>query len=135
MAESFERQLAAFLVALPELSAVIDNRVYPLVLDYGKPFPAATYRLLNPQDEQRNHDGAGALRWARLQLDLWDYSYLTLTDLKAALDTVLDCKVFTFGSGADERTVGFFYLSSYESNEPKSGLLQCSLDYRLEYQR
>lgn len=135
MAESFERQLAAFLLSVPELTEVIDNRLYPLVLDYGKPFPAATYRLLNPQDEQRNHQGAGSLRWGRLQLDLWDRSYLVLTDLAAAVDEVLDGNQFIFGHTPDYRTVSFFHLGSYESNEPKSGLLQRSLDYRLEYQR
>lgn len=81
------------------LRPLVNNRVYPLVIPEGAPNdpPYIVYQVISSQP-QNTLDGPTGHEWARVQLDIYDYSYDNCVrlshDVINALDAALQLKIY-----------------------------------------
>lgn len=134
IAESLERQLTVFFLGLPELTAVIETRLYPQVLDVQKSFPAAVYHIISGVDRAITQDRHAGYQDTRVQLDLWGKNYTVLTDLAQTLKNRLNLQTFLLGSSpANYRRVTFFWQTNADDYDPGTGLRKRSIDFALHH--
>lgn len=131
--ESFERQLVAFLLGLPELTSVVGNRLYPVTLDYSKPFPAATYLVTSNMPEARTQEGHAGYVSSRVQLDLWDRNYLVITDAAHAIRNAIDGHTVTLGYGVNQRRATFYSAGDNDDYNEKTQTFYRHLDYLVHH--
>ena len=85
---SLESELYGFLVSNPVISAVVADRVYPLLMPQNTQLPAITYQRISGASEQ-SMTGASGLAHPRIQLDCWGSTYKDVTVLREVLRQVL----------------------------------------------
>ncbi|MEQ8251576.1 MAG: DUF3168 domain-containing protein [Oceanibaculum nanhaiense] len=122
-----ERQFAAWLSAQPVVSALLGDRIYPLVLPQNSGLPAATYQRIGGE---RFYDLDGGARPKRvtLQLDSWAADYAGAKALAGAIESVLDGYAGPMGDLVVSRSV---ILREDEEHEDQTKLWRVSVDYQI----
>lgn len=84
-----EEALIARLLAFAGLSALVDDRVWPIERPEGTSLPALTLQVVSPQ-RTYTHDGASGFYGPRVQFDSWGETYaaakLVARQVTAALE-------------------------------------------------
>lgn len=93
---SFEADLKAHLQGASAISALTDDRIYPVLRPQGAGLPAVTYQII-ARDHQVNLDGGdSSLRQLRVQLDCWARSHEDAMNLLDAVIARLDTAASSF---------------------------------------
>ena len=89
-----EEGIAAFLIADATIGAVVDNRIYPLMIPQGAILPCLTYqRISTPRIVTHQSSGAtGDLTNPRFQFDAWGVTQKEVKAISDALRAVLHGK-------------------------------------------
>ncbi len=122
-----EQQFAAWLVAQPAVSALLGNRLYPLVLPQNGRLPAATYQRVSGE---RNYDldGSTGPKRVTLQLDSWAEDYAGAKALAAAIESVLEGYTGPMAGLTVSRSV---ILREDEDYEDQTKRWRVSVDYQI----
>lgn len=104
---SFEAELVGHLMHA-SITAIVDDRITPLVRDQESTLPALVYTPFAP-DQVNNLSGRdGKLRFWRVQLDCWGRSYADVVRLAEAVRARMDTAATNFravmipGAGFDD---------------------------------
>ena len=123
-----EEGIAAYLIADATIGAVVDNRIYPMMMPQKVTLPCLTYqRISTPRIVTHDSSGAtGDLTSPRFQFDAWGVTQKETKAISDALRTVLHGKTGAMG-GVTIRAA----LAENEAPEfdPDSELYRSRSDY------
>jgi hypothetical protein len=131
---SLEKALVAHLKAHDGLSALVDTRIYPLVIPQDGVLPCVTYqRISTPR--QYTIGGTATVASPRIQVDCWGESYASAKDVAAQVLAALNHESGQIGSCAQ----AFDILVSLADNEEDSyesdtGRYRVRIDFRVTYE-
>jgi len=124
-----EEGIAAFLIADATIGAVVDNRIYPLMIPQGAILPCLTYqRISTPRIVTHQSSGAtGDLTNPRFQFDAWGVTQKEVKAISDALRAVLHGKRGVLAGGVTIRAA----IAENEEPEfdPDSELYRSRSDY------
>ena len=124
-----EEGIAAFLIADATIGAVVDNRIYPLMIPQGATLPCLTYqRISTPRIVTHQSSGAtGDLTNPRFQFDAWGVTQKEVKAISDALRAVLHGKRGVLAGGVTIRAA----IAENEEPEfdPDSELYRSRSDY------
>ncbi len=121
--------LRDYLIADSGLSALVSERVHPVLLPQNSTLPAVTYQLIS-QDPLHTLDGPVNLNRPRVQFDVWADTYLEMEAVNDALRNALDG--FTGGIGGSPPSLivqGAFLVTERDLFESEPELFRRSADY------
>lgn len=126
---TIEAALRNYLLSIPELTAQIGNRIYPMVLPQPPVFPAVTYSKISSSNV-RDLSGI-SFYLTRIQFTCWSESYGQAKAIAESLRKPLECYKGTMGE--------FHIIDSQSVNEidlsqPDSGLYQVPVDVLIQHQ-
>lgn len=82
-------ELVTHVEALPAVSAIINDRMWPNKLRQSPTLPAIVYQAISRPRNELTHEGDSGLRSPRVQWSCWGKSYDDAHDLAEALSTEL----------------------------------------------
>jgi hypothetical protein len=89
---SFESELVAYLSSSSAITALVQDRIFPIVRDQESDVPAIVYSLIS-RDEMMNINGPDAsLKNIRVQFDCWTREFDAVVDLALALRNAVASK-------------------------------------------
>jgi hypothetical protein len=117
---TLEEGLFAQLTMDPDVSAIVGDRVYPLIMPQGSPLPAVTYQRISSARFYA-HDGPSGLARPMIQLSCWAESYDEAKQVAALVRKALESASGTLG-GQDGVPVQGIRVEDevdlYEDNPP-----------------
>lgn len=131
---SLETAVTAHLLAQPGLTALIGNRLYPMVIPQTATLPAVTYQRISSVRHSAMVADTGVAT-VRLSFNCWAAAYpqakAVAKELRAALQRCAD----TIGSGANTVSgVASFVVAEYDDYEPDTGRYRVMLDFEISHQ-
>lgn len=99
----------------PGVSAVVGNRIYPMLLPTGSARPAITWQIVAGQTKP-GLDTRGIHRWM-FQFDCWGDAYLDAAQARDALIKALDLRNAQLSDGTYLQAAVFIQPLSFYSDE------------------
>lgn len=109
---SFEADLKAHLQGDADIAGIVVERIFPMVVEKGKPVPAITYTVVFGEPVNCLDGYTSGVRRINLQLDCWSLSYTALLRLAQAVFDRMNTDAASFKSVINE----FPLLDDYESD-------------------
>lgn len=131
---SLETAVVAHLLAQPGFTALIGNRLYPMVIPQGGTLPAVTYQRISSVRYSAMVQDTGVAT-VRLSFSCWATTYsqakAVAKELRAALQRCTD----TIGSGANTVSgVASFVAAELDDFEPDTGRYRVMIDLEISHQ-
>jgi len=123
MSVTVEQALVAVLLADSGLAALVDEKVYPLVIPAGVDLPAVGYRLASTEFKY-DMDGQAPPEIATVSFYAWADDYAEASTLGQALRTALKNQKGSVAVGEESGTLVCFlagYADEVERIEPEGG--------------
>lgn len=130
---TLEEGLVAFLIADADIHAVVEDRIYPMMIPQGAVIPCLTYqRISTPRIVTHDSSGAtGDLISPRFQFDAWSETQKEAKAITDALRKVLHGKTGAMGGV----TIGAALADAEEPGyDPASELFRGRSDYIIWYE-
>jgi len=131
---TLEEGIVAFLIADASVGAVVDNRIYPMMIPQGATLPCITFqRISTPRIVTHDSSGAtGDLISPRFQFDAWGVTQKSVKEISDVIRKVLHGKTGALAGGVSIRAA----LADAEEPEfdPDSELYRSRSDYIIWYQ-
>lgn len=86
---NIEEALFAYLQTKPDVTSIVGNRVYPMLLPQGSEYPAIVYQRISGM-RVRSHSGPSSLAYPRIQFSCWAQTYSDAKRLAERLRVSLD---------------------------------------------
>lgn len=134
---TIEEALSAYLLGQAAITAMIDQRLYPMNLPQNTPYPALTYEQV-AEAGLMAHDGPGELVSGRYQFDCcsndYDRAKLLAREVKRALNGYRGMMSDPSpGSGQGVNVAGIFFISELDIYEDAAKMFRVSIDFNLMY--
>lgn len=113
----------------PAVSALVGNRVYPVILPPGGVMPAITYQIVSGQTKP-GLKTRGLQRW-RLQVDCWGESYLDAATVREVVVRLLDMQNATLSDGTRLQAAIFIQPIDFYAGENE--LYRCGAEFYLYF--
>jgi len=131
---TLEEGIVAFLIADASVGAVVDNRIYGMVMPQGATLPCLTYqRISTPRIVTHDSSGAtGDLIHPRFQFDAWGVTQKSVKAISDVIRKVLHGKTGALAGGVSIRAA----IADNEEPEfdPDSELWRSRSDYIIWYE-
>lgn len=111
-------RLRDMLLADPAVAAMVDDRVYPLIMPETTKWPVIVYTKVSEAPE-RVLAGATRVMYARYQVDSWATTVAVVNDLAASIQAALDGYV---GDDVDDLKMSISAMGTTEAFDEVSGL-------------
>jgi hypothetical protein len=125
---SIESALASKIQLIPEVAAIISNRVYPVVAPQNSATPFVIYKRV-PEDTQYTQSGESNLQKARFEVSAVCETYEQAIDLAEKLRAGLSGKRGILGDGS-----AIFSQGPSDDWNRESGLFVRMIVLRIQYQ-
>ncbi len=108
------------------LAALVDTRVYPMLLPQGATLPALTYQRISTV-QTYSHQGDSGLATVRMQVDCWGATYASAKAVAAQVKAAL--------SGYTSSAIGRCHLvAERDLYDPETGHYRVIIDFMIGYQ-
>lgn len=130
---SVESALATEIKQIPDVAALIADRVWPVAAPQTSDKPFVTFRRV-PGEVQYTHSGESSLQKAYFQISAVADLYETVVDLAKKLRAGLSGKRGALGDGS-VKVNGIFFKDPEDSWNQETGLFvrtqECSINYQV----
>ena len=111
-----------------QLHAVLEDRIYPNVVDYGATLPAVAYTEAT-NEPSNSKTGASTLDVVTVQISVFSLTYAEVVDISSKVRRALDYKVGIF-EGVNVQRI-FFQDSSdaHDKSYGETGVYQRNMDF------
>ena len=124
---TLEQGLVTFLEAFSP--AIAGGRIHPLVLPQNTTLPAVTYqRISGPR--VRSLSGPGGKARARIQIDVWDSTYLSAKDVATQIRQALDGYKGLMGTVQVDNVS---LATDWDRNDPNREIKGVSMDFMFSH--
>ena len=125
---TIEEALKTYLLSKTEITNIIVDRLYPLILPQDPEYPALTYfEVSNPV----SHDVD--IAYPRFQFSNWAEKYSDAKALKDAVKEVLQRYKGVMGGGSGVKVTQIVFLNSFDMYDPETGVYHIPADYKIIY--
>ena len=130
---TLEEGIVAFLIADADIHAVVEDRIYPMMIPQGATLPCLTYqRISTPRILTHDTSGAtGDLTSPRFQFDAWAETQKETKAISDALRKVLNGKTGAMGGVTIRAALAENEVPEYD---PDSELYRGRSDYIIWYE-
>ncbi len=123
---SFEADLSAHLAADGTITAITQDRIWPLIRDEGSDLPAISHQVVTAMPATDLDGDDTTLFNYRVQMDIWAYSYDAARTLAELVRTRLKTPAATFSALSQPGGGGDDY-------EPETKIFRVSMDFSMWY--
>ena len=125
---TIEEALHEYLSGRTEITDLVGNRIYPIVLPQGPAYPALTYiKISGPV----LHDVD--IAYPRFQLSSWGEEYSDVKQLAAAVKEVLQRFKGVMGSAPGIKVSQVVFENELDLYDPETGVYHIPADYTIIY--
>lgn len=121
-----EAGMIALLLAAPAVTAIVDNRIYPLSRPQGAALPSITLQRISGAPLYAD-DGEVGLINGRVQIDCYGETYTSAKTLAAAVKSTLSAVIDTIAGGVDFK----YILVEDERDIRETGAAQVDYPFRV----